>query len=82
MSAVGNKIMVRERPGRLAGDDMMMMMMMMMMCQGVPCSPIRTAAAHGPRRGAPPAELVRDALEGGGTDNVTVVVRRAVAKEG
>ena len=27
-------------------------------------------------------DLVQDALEGGGTDNVTVVVRRAVAREG
>jgi protein phosphatase len=26
--------------------------------------------------------LVQDALEGGGSDNVTVVVRRAVASEG
>jgi protein phosphatase len=27
-------------------------------------------------------DLVRDALEGGGSDNITVVVRRAVASEG
>jgi protein phosphatase len=27
-------------------------------------------------------DLVQDALEGGGSDNITVVVRRAVAKEG
>jgi serine/threonine protein phosphatase PrpC len=27
-------------------------------------------------------DLVQDALDGGGKDNVTVVVRRAVAREG